>query len=335
MIIVAQFCTANSKKMKRIVINTEDVNRYGFWVKTDGIDLGNFEKNPIMLYNHNRSYRGTTDEMLPIGKWKDLRVEGGALTGEPVFDENDEFAKKIARKYEHGILNACSIGISVTEWSSDPSLVKPGQTAATVVKCDLHEISICDIPANQNAVAMYDEQNEIINLSTPETGSGFKIPTLQKMNKEIALKLGLAADADEQACLNAIGQKDGRISELEQQLKTSNDRLKAYEDAEQKARSKEKEALLTSAIQSGRIDAKAREQFEKLFDADYENAKAVLAAIPERKSLTAEVHNGEGDETIVSMSWDELDKADKLQELKAKHPEVYAKKFNEKFNTQN
>ena len=32
------------------------------------------------------------------------------------------------------------------------------------------------------------------------------------------------------------------------------------------------------------------------------------------------------------MSWDELDKSDRLYELKTKYPEIYQQKFNEKFN---
>jgi hypothetical protein len=32
------------------------------------------------------------------------------------------------------------------------------------------------------------------------------------------------------------------------------------------------------------------------------------------------------------MSWDELDKTDRLLELKTKYPEIYQQKFNEKFN---
>ena len=151
--------------MKRIVISDESINSRGFWVKTDGIDLSAFLKNPIMLWNHNRDWNGTINTQLPIGYWKDLRIENGVLTGEPVFDEKDEFAVRIKQKYEDGILNACSIGFTAIEWSDAPEMLKPGQSVSTVTRCRLKEISICDIPSNANAtVVLYDDDNKVINL---------------------------------------------------------------------------------------------------------------------------------------------------------------------------
>ena len=324
--------------MKRIVINDESLNSYGFWVKTDGIELSAFLKNPVMLYNHNRSYAGKTDDQLPIGKWKDLRIENGQLTGEPVFDENDEFAVKIKQKYESGILNACSIGFAPLEWSDAPEMLKKGQTVATVTRCRLLEISICDIPSNANAtVVLYDDDNKVINLSDlPNKAIGPKINN--NMPKEIALTLGLDENASPQACVNAIDELKSEIASheatrqnLEEENRQLKQRLKAIDDAEAEAQKQEVVNLLDNAVKSGRIDATARPQFEKLFELDYEAAKTALAALPERKPLEAKpVGMADGD--LCKMSWDELDKTDRLLELKTKYPEIYQQKFNEKFN---
>lgn len=334
------FCTVKNGEitMKRIVINDESLNSYGFWVKTDGIDLSAFLKNPVMLYNHNRSYEGKTDDQLPIGKWKDLRMENGQLTGEPVFDENDEFARKIKQKYEDGILNACSMGFRPVEWSSEPELLKAGQTMATVTRSLLLEISICDIPSNANAtVVMYDEDSKIINLSDlPNVAIGPKLNN--NMPKEIALKLGLDENASPQACVDAITELKSEIASYEatmQNLETENQqlklRLKAIDDAEAEAQKQEVVNLLDDAVKSGRIDAKARPQFEKLFELDYEAAKTALAALPERKPLEAKPA-GTADGDLCKMSWEELDKSDRLLELKTKYPEIYQQKFDEKFH---
>lgn len=318
--------------MKRIVINDESLNSYGFWVKTDGIDLTAFLRNPVMLYNHNRSYAGKTDDQLPIGKWKDLRIENGQLTGEPVFDENDEFARKIKQKYEDGILNACSMGFRPVEWSAEPELLKAGQTMATVTRSLLLEISICDIPSNANAtkVVMYDEDSNIINLSDlPNAAIGPKINHINM--KEIALKLGLAENADLQACVAAIQQKDDRIATLTTENATLKAKVKDFEKAETEARKQEVTKLLDDAVKTGRIDATAKPKFEKLFELDHEGTKAALASLPERKPLEAKpVGSGDGD--LCKMSWDELDKANRLFELKTKYPEIYQQKFNEKFH---
>lgn len=303
--------------MKRIVINDESLNSYGFWVKTDGIDLTAFLKNPVMLYNHNRSYEGKTDDQLPIGKWKDLRIENGQLTGEPVFDENDEFACKIKQKYEDGILSACSMGFRPIEWSTEPELLKAGQTAATVTRCLLLEISICDIPSNANAtVVMYDEDSKLINLSDlPNAAIGPQINN--NMPKEIALKLGLDENASPQDCVAAIQKKDDEIATLKA-------KVKGYDEAKTNAQKKEATKLLDDAVKTGRIEATARPQFEKLFELDHEGTKAALAALPERTAL--HVHNTEGGAND-RMGWTYLDwmKQDPegLRKMKTEDPDRF------------
>lgn len=324
--------------MKRIVISDESINSYGFWVMTDGIDLSAFLKNPVMLWNHNRGGLGVTSDQLPIGIWKDLRIENGVLTGEPVFDKNDEFAVKIKQKYESGILNACSIGFAPLEWSDAPEMLKEGQKVATVTRCRLLEISICDIPSNANAtVVLYDDDNKVINLSDlPNKAIGPKINN--NMPKEIALTLGLDENASPQACVNAITELKSEIASheatrqnLEEENRQMRLRLKAIDDAAAEAQKQEVVNLLDDAVKSGRIDATARPKFEKLFELDHEAAKTALAALPERKPMEAKPA-GTGDSDLCKMSWDELDKTDRLLELKTKYPEIYQQKFNEKFN---
>ena len=108
--------------------------------------------------------------------------------------------------------------------------------------------------------------------------------------------------------------------------------MKGFEDKEAAARNQEAVTLLDDALKKGRIDASAKQHFEKFFELDHEAAKAALAALPERKPMET-VHSESNNGDLTKMSWDELDKADLLYELKTKHPEVYKQKYNEKFNT--
>ena len=317
--------------MKRIVISDESINSYGFWVLTDGIDTAAFLKNPVMLWNHNRDDHGTVNSQLPIGIWKDLRAKNGVLIGEPVFDETDEFAVKIKQKYESGILNACSMGFMPLEWSDAPEMLKEGQTVATVTRCRLLEVSICDIPSNANAtVVLYDENSKTINLSDlPNRAIGPKINHINM--KEIALKLGLAENADPQACVDAIQLKDDQIAKLKKENATLKAKAQGFEQAEAEAKKQEVKKLLDDAVKAGRINATTRPQFEKLFELDHEGTKTVLASLPERTPMEAKPV-GSGDSDLCKMSWDELDKADRLYELKTKYPEIYQEKFDKKFN---
>ena len=331
--------------MKRIVISDESLNSYGFWVVTDGIDLTAFLRNPVMLWNHNRDGHGTVDAQLPIGYWKDLRVENGVLTGEPVFDEKDPFAMKVKQKLESGILNACSMGFVPLEWSDDLEMLKEGQKVATVTRCRLMEISICDIPANANAtVVLYDENTNQINLSTlPTAGTQLATMNNQHLNnntmtlQEIALKMGLEASATAESIAAAIvdlksenAAYQATMQNLEEENRQLKQRLKAIDDAADEAQRQEVVSLLDDAVKTGRIDAKARPQFEKLFELDHEGTKAVLASLPEREPLKAQPA-GTADGDLTKLGWDELDRSNRLYELKTKHPDLFRQKFVEKF----
>lgn len=311
-----------------MILSDESLNSYGFWVKTDGISLDRFLKNPIMLYNHHRTGCGKTDEILPIGRWEDLEVKDGVLTGVPVFDENDEFAAKIKSKVENGFLTGCSIGISVTSWSENKEDLKQGQIYPTAMTCELMEVSIVDIPANPNSaggVILYDNEENVITLADGVLPEGIinKLKT-NTMSKEIALKLGLAETAGQEECAKAIDALKADKTRLENEVadlkKEKNDKLKA-----------ESAALIDDAIKTGRIDAKAKGQFEKLFESDFDNAKSILEAIPQRVPLKQRINNEQTDKGFEKMSWDELDKKELLAELKAKDPALYERKFNEKF----
>ena len=59
--------------MKEVIISTEAVNSYGTRVLTDGIDPSQFERNPVLLWMHRRSWEPGA---MPIGRIENLRKEG-------------------------------------------------------------------------------------------------------------------------------------------------------------------------------------------------------------------------------------------------------------------
>lgn len=319
---------------RRLVISDESINSYGFWVKTDGIDLKQFLRNPILLWMHNRPYGGREDEILPIGKVTDLKVENGVLSGLPVFDQNDEFAKKIESKWESGILNMGSAGLHVIEESEDSKWIKPGQRRMSVLKSKLREVSIVDLGSNDNAlgVALYSEDGMLLTLSADNVE---KCPVKLLSNKNhtnmklIALALGLAESASE-----------AEIEARTKELATENQQLKQEkadrELAEKNARNQEAEMLVETAVKEGRIGAKVKEHFLKLFAVDFESAKLSLESISKPTNVAAEIESRQNGDTsdegrFAKLSWDELDKSNQLITLKEKYPVLYAQKFNEKF----
>lgn len=155
--------------------------------------------------------------------------------------------------------------------------------------------------------------------------------------QEIALKMGLEASATAESIAAAIvdlksenAAYQATMQNLEEENRQMRLRLKAIDEAADEAQRQEVVSLLDDAVKTGRIDAKARPQFEKLFELDHEGTKAVLASLPEREPLKAQPA-GTADGDLTKLGWDELDRSNRLYELKTKHPDLFRQKFVEKF----
>lgn len=205
---------------KEVIISTSGLNCYGSRVLTSGIDLTQYQKNPVLLWMHRRSYNGKD---MPIGRMENLRIDGDRLIGTPVFDENDEFAKQIASKWENGFLRMASAGIEIVETSDAPEHLLQGQTRATITRCKLEEVSIVDIGGNDEALQLYGTDGKLMTLASGENCD--HLPLLfnkehaegtapeasfnnqnnnNSMNKEILQLLGLSETASEQEAVNAL-----------------------------------------------------------------------------------------------------------------------------------
>ncbi len=185
------------------VLSDESLNAYGFWVKTSGIDLSQFKKNPVMLYNH-------YSNMLPIGKWENIRIEDGRLLADANFDEEDNNVKEISRKVKAGMLRGASIGIEPKKTSNNEADLKVGQTRSTVLKSVLYEASITSFPANRNALKLTDP-NYLIEL----LDANFKIEKNNKM-KEVLTKLNLSADTTEEKAVEKIAELQTQLAEMQE-----------------------------------------------------------------------------------------------------------------------
>lgn len=144
-----KFVTEEGKDSYRFVVSTSDIDRVGDLVVIDGIDTNEYEKNPIVLYNH----AGT-----PIGTSKIFKREN-TLYGDVVFDGITEQSKIVKNLVDKGTLRTASIGIEVLE-SYTRGLTDKEKKESTrnyfsevrvIKKGILIEWSIVDMPANINA----------------------------------------------------------------------------------------------------------------------------------------------------------------------------------------
>jgi hypothetical protein len=219
-----------------------------------------------------------------------------------------------------------------------------GQTGPTVTRWTAREASIVTIGANHNALAFYDRQTgELIDLT-----DNYKLIRLLDTNtvihenkenmKLLTGILNLADTATETEVADAI-----RVALSDRdRLKTENTdltaRIDALNQAAKDAQKAEAIALVDAAVKDGRVDAKGKEAFIKLFDTDFDSAKATLEAIPARQSVAARIQNAGAADAVEmadlqKMTWEELDRAGKLTLLKDKYTDLYAEKFEARFGT--
>lgn len=156
------------------VLSDESINDRGFRIKTSGIDLKRFKKNPVMLWMHRRDNGFDLTQVLPIGKWENIRTEDGKLMADAVFDENDKFSMLIKNKVENKLIRGCSIGVNPIEFSTDENDLEKGQTRATITKCEVYEASIVDMPSNKNTVRLLSatDQDDVPLIQKPANMAG-------------------------------------------------------------------------------------------------------------------------------------------------------------------
>lgn len=300
---------------KETVISDNSLNSYGFRVLTDGIDLTQYNRNPILLWMHTRPFRGTTDEVLPLGRMENLRIEGESLIGTPVFDESDEFARRVKAKWDAGILKMVSAGLRVIEESTDPAVLLQGQQYATVTKSKLLEVSIVDIGANDNALALYNDKDEIINLAQGKgeiflTRITNPLTTTQMEVKTIALALGLPETATEQEVLEKIAQ-----------LRKSADEAVTLRQEAQQRTNEAITALVDTAVSDGKFPADKKNHFVEL------GKKVGLQSLKETIDLMTPAQRPSN---VISPSNQPSEyktlsdvPADKLETLRKEQPEQY------------
>lgn len=252
----AKFKTmANNTNTNTFVLSDESRNSYGFVVKTAGIDTTQFQRNPVMLYMHDR-------ESGVVGRWENIRVEGAQLLADAIFDESTELGAKVKKQVDNGFLRCASIGIEeITQETLNG--------VETVVKCRLIEASIVDIPSNSNAVKLFRPSGSYtyklsdLNASEPDAFRNAVIAALGldfgASDTEILRAIEKAVSSTENAeeLLNnavARGYIDAAQRENLKQMAAGNRRaLVAYIDTQRQTQARQIETMLKTAAGNAKI----------------------------------------------------------------------------------
>lgn len=184
--------------------------------------------------------------------------------------------------------------------------------------------SLGEAPTNEQ---IYQFTNSILQKS--------KSPNLNKMNpfeneiKALDCFKGLS-DADILAKVKSLTNEAAKVEALQ-------NKVSELETALKESKTAAVEAFLNQAVSEGRIKAEQLDSYRKLMAADQAATEALINSMPKAaKPSIADFINKGGTgaaSDLVNMTWDEIDKAERLGELKDKYPELYQQKYQEAFGT--
>lgn len=305
-------------KGKRVRITNDSLNSYGTRVLTAGMNVEQYQRNPVLLYMHERGN--------VIGYVKDLKVEDGEVTGELMFDEASELSVRCKKQYEFGSLKMVSAGLDILETSEDPELLVQGQTRPTVTKSKLFEVSLVDVGSNDDAIVLQKDGKKI----TLGKDSECPLPLLNNNNqnqkqmeqKMVAMQLGLPATATE-AEINAA------LDELKT-AKEENERLQ------------QKNAVLTlasitatveKAVGEKRITPDKKDEFINLGkEVGQEKLESILSAISPQMKLSSVIGH-QGGAATEPTTYKKLSDvpSGQLTTLRKEQPDEYKRLYKEEY----
>ena len=301
---------------KRVRISNDSLNSYGSRVLTSGMDVSQYNRNPVLLYMHERGN--------VVGYVKDLKVENNEVTGELMFDCASELSQRCKKQFEFGSLRMVSAGLEILEMSEDKDLLVVGQTRPTITKSKLFEVSVADVGANDDALVLHKDGKRITlgrdgDCPLPLLNNNNKQKKTEEMeNKTIALNLGLPETATE-------AEISAKIAELKA-VKEQNASLLQEKEKLTLARIN---SLVDQAIADKRIELNNKDQFVELgkkIGAE-ELEKTLKAMHPAVKLSSVLGHQGgapAGDQNFTKLS--EVP-ADRIAALRAENPKEYKRLY--------
>lgn len=144
---IEQTKSAEDSGTFEVVITNESIDRMGEVIKSDGWELDNYMKNPVVLWGHSHS-------TLPIGVCTELSYTDGKLVAKGKFASADAnpLAQQIRKLYDLGIVRATSVGF-----------IEKEREGNLITKAELLEFSFVSVPANPMALSTLVKSGISIN----------------------------------------------------------------------------------------------------------------------------------------------------------------------------
>jgi len=268
--------------MIRGMASTSDFDRAGDSISTDAWTKGglnNFEKNPIILFNHNYDR--------PIGRATSLKTTANGLE---LTAKISKAAKDVVELVKDGVLGAFSVGFRV----KDADYIE--ETDGLKIKdAELFEVSVVSVPCNQSATfslaKSFDSLEEYEDFKKTFTNSdGAQVQKEIQMSEETQQPVDLEAFAkkvaEETAAKIAMKQAEQKAADEAVQKEAEE---KATAEAEAKVQQEEevKQAVVTG-VESG-AERLVQDVESKLADKDAELDEVIKQHAAELKEKSDEI----------------------------------------------
>ena len=195
----------------RFTISKEVTDRDGDILRANGVDFGNYMKNPVFLGFHN-------SRDFPLGKVVKFWVEGDSVKADVYFPKLEELSSdmnNVSEKarlidfcfhcYKTGMLNAVSVGFIPLEWVET-------ENGFDILKWELLEFSAVAVPANQDAIA------EAVKSFGDEFAKGLVSKPMEKAGRRVS--------AETREILNRIKACGDEIEKCQKSIKVCSDNLR-------------------------------------------------------------------------------------------------------------
>ena len=268
--------------MIRGMASTSDFDRAGDSISTDAWTKGglnNFEKNPIILFNHNYDR--------PIGRATSLKTTANGLE---LTAKISKAAKDVVELVKDGVLGAFSVGFRV----KDADYIE--ETDGLKIKdAELFEVSVVSVPCNQSATfslaKSFDSLEEYEDFKKTFTNSdGAQVQKEIQMSEETQQPVDLEAFAkkvaEETAAKIAMKQAEQKAADEAVQKEAEE---KATAEAEAKVQQEEevKQAVVTG-VESG-AERLVQDVEAKLADKDAELNEVIKQHAADLKEKADEI----------------------------------------------
>jgi len=268
--------------MIRGMASTSDFDRAGDSISTDAWTKGglnNFEKNPIILFNHNYDR--------PIGRATSLKTTANGLE---LTAKISKAAKDVVELVKDGVLGAFSVGFRV----KDADYIE--ETDGLKIKdAELFEVSVVSVPCNQSATfslaKSFDSLEEYEDFKKTFTNSdGAQVQKEIQMSEETQQPVDLEAFAkkvaEETAAKIAMKQAEQKAAEEAVQKEAEE---KATAEAEARVQQEEEvKAAVATAVESG-AERLVQDVESKLADKDAELDEVIKQHAAELKEKSDEI----------------------------------------------